>query len=191
MAALVRGRGLRLAPHSPQQLRAHRVEQVVSLEIEPIYQSQRLISAIDFRDDHGPIERNHRARRQRHPLIVDREDLAPVGVRRIARVTVDRVDGGLQLVRTGAIALPGIRAAAPGLPRCAFDPRRCDPGSASCTNAPCASTRAARRASMSSISASSPRTSGSCGISSSNILPSRTASSHNSPRNSSAPDEAL
>jgi hypothetical protein len=56
------------------------------------------------RDRDSAIERDHRARRDRLELIVELENLAPIGIRRISGVAVDRVDRRLDLIRTGTVA---------------------------------------------------------------------------------------
>ena len=117
--------------------------------------------AVDLRDCHRAIQRHHRARREREQLIVEREDLAPVGVAPQLRASLcTALIAACNLVGAGLIARK-----AGAQQRLAFVDPRAIPAprswSASRTNAPLSSTRAARRASMSSISASSPSASGS------------------------------
>ena len=69
-------------PQPAQQVGAHRVKQVVTGQVECIHQSQRLFRAFDFGNHHRAIQRDHGARRQREQLVVEREDLPPVCLRR-------------------------------------------------------------------------------------------------------------
>ena len=65
---------------------------------------QRRFRTFDLRDDDCAIERDHGARRDRLELIVQLENLAPIGIRRSCGVAVDGVDRRLDLIGTGMVA---------------------------------------------------------------------------------------
>ena len=74
------------------------MEHVVVVQRETIHDVERVRGAVYLCQRHCTVEGDDLRRRERVQLIVQREDLAPVGVGRIARVAVDGVDGRLQLV---------------------------------------------------------------------------------------------
>ena len=102
---LVGGRGL-LPPAEPaQQVGAGRVEQVVAVEAQLVDQRRarrrgRRTSATAT----APVERHDGGRARPRQLVVEREDLAPVGVPRRRGVAVHGVDRGLDLVGPGLVA---------------------------------------------------------------------------------------
>ena len=115
------------------------------------------------RDD--PVERDHRPGRHAASSVVEGEDLRPVGVLGARRLVVDGGDRGLHLVR--ADRARGQRA---GDQRDALGdrrgvPARCGPARRAGRGRRRRLVRAGRRASVSSISASSPATSPSSGSS--------------------------
>src|SRR5438270_10025447 len=57
-----------------------------------------------LRDGNGPVERHDRGRGEREELVVEREDLVPVGFGRCDGVAVDGVDRGLELVGTWLVS---------------------------------------------------------------------------------------
>ena len=114
-------------------------------------------------------------------LVVEGDDLRPVGGSRGGGVGVDGGDGGLDLERAGLVA-----AQAGPHQRVALGDELAVPRerswSARRTIEPSGATRAGRRASVSSMSASRPTASGSSGISSTSTRPRRIASAERSTR---------
>jgi len=80
------------------------MEQVISRQVNGVDQMQCSLWAIDFRYGDGAIERNNRAGRNLHQLIVKRKYLSPIGVCSRWRVAVHRIDGRLKLIRAGPIS---------------------------------------------------------------------------------------
>ena len=106
---VVRQRCFGVAPQSSEQVGADRMEQVVATKVEAINEGERSIGTLNLRDRDCAIERHDRARRQRQELVVQLQDLPPVGVRRGRCVAVDGVDRRLELVRARLVepkALP-------------------------------------------------------------------------------------
>jgi hypothetical protein len=92
-----------------QQVGADRVEQVVPAEIEAVHDGEGGGRALDLGHRDRAVERDHRARRDGQQLVVQRQDLIPVGGGRDGRVAVHGADRGLDLVRArlaAAQALP-------------------------------------------------------------------------------------
>ncbi len=90
------------------------MEQVVAVQVQPVDQVQRRRRAVHLGHRDRPVQRRHRARGHGQQLVVQRDDLGPVGGRGVRRVAVHRVDGCLDLVRAGlaaAQALPDQRLA--------------------------------------------------------------------------------
>ena len=137
------------------------------------------------------VELDDRRRIDRREPAVERRDLRPSRSRSgVRRLVVQGRDRRLELVRPRAV-----RAGAPLDERTALlDPVRVPatrgPGPRAARASPVAPTRASRRASWSSISASSPAASGSSGISETRIRASRMASALSSRRTSASPDDA-
>ena len=130
--------------------------------------------ALDLGEHDGTVERDHRARLHDHELVVQGEDLRPVGVaRRATRPSArPRSQPGSDTARAGCGA--GTRAPT-SCPSAMSERSHSDRSwSASSTSEPSAATRAGRRASVSSNSASSPITSGSSGMSSASRRAKRT-----------------
>ena len=163
-----------------EQVRAHRVEAVVAGQaIVAVQRGQQLQPgprALDHRDRHGVVERDHRVGRDRaRAARRGRGSAASRCPRRGRRLVVDRGDRRLQLVRAERARR------ARGDQRDAFVDRRPRPrGRGPARRAARASRRPrcgpARRASVSSISASSPATSPSSGSSACTARVSRIAS---------------
>src|SRR4029077_19233068 len=76
------------------------VVQVVALEIEAIQNFQRRLGTFDLGDRDGAVQRHDCARRHRQELIIELQDLPPVGGGGDRRVAVDGIDRRLNLVRT-------------------------------------------------------------------------------------------
>ena len=124
--------------------------------VQPGEHGQPGARALGHPDGDRAVERDHRVRRGLLEQCVQRGDLRPVGRRRGGRLGVDGRDRGLQLV--GAERSAGERALDQRDPlarsaRGPSAPRSC---SSSGTSAPPAAVRAALRASVRSMSASSP-----------------------------------
>src|SRR5919108_1090578 len=88
------------AAQAPQEVGADRMEQVIAVEVEVVDERQRRIRSLDLRHGDRPVESYYRARGDREELVVEREDLPPVGVGCRRRVAVDGVDRRLDLVGT-------------------------------------------------------------------------------------------
>jgi hypothetical protein len=72
---------------------------VVALQLQVFHEHQRSSGTVHLGHGDRPVERHDRSRRERAELVVQLEDLAPVGVRRGRGVAVDGVDRGLDLIR--------------------------------------------------------------------------------------------
>ena len=111
--------------------------------------------------EHGGGVLAHRVVGEGDEVVVPGEDLRPVGLLGARRVVVQGGDGGLDLVAAGALrtASADCRTRTPSaISRVSHRPRSCR---SSVTIRPSESSRAGRRAWLRSISASSPRASGS------------------------------
>jgi hypothetical protein len=78
------------------------VEQVVAVERgarQAVHDGERGAGTVDLGQRDGAVERRYRARGHDEQLVVQDQDLVPVGGRRRGRVTVHGIDGGLDLVR--------------------------------------------------------------------------------------------
>ncbi len=141
---------------------------------QAVDQRQRGRRAVDLGDRDRPVQRDHRGRGQREQVVVEGDDLAPVGRRARCARPGSRPGPGTGRAGRGA----GTAGRGPGPPR----PGRRPTGSRSCsasgTSVPSGAVRAGRRDSTSSMSPSSPSTSGSSGISSASRRPSRIPSAH-------------
>src|SRR6185437_7885464 len=71
---------LDVAAEAAQQVGPHGVEEVVVIEVELIYRGERLIWPVHLGYGYGAIERRYRARCECHELIIQLEDLPPVGL---------------------------------------------------------------------------------------------------------------
>src|SRR3954471_5886702 len=102
---LVGGGGLGVAAQAPQEVGADGVEYVVAVEVERVHQREGGAGAAELGHRHGAVECDDGARGERQQLVVERDDLAPVGVGRGRRVAVDGLDRRLDLVGAGLVAL--------------------------------------------------------------------------------------
>jgi hypothetical protein len=100
----VRLRGFRVAPQTPQEIRARRVVEAVALQIaglpDRLDEPQALGEAAAHRDRDGVVQRHDRRGRVLEENRVERLDLAPVGLGRGLRARMEGADRGLELVRT-------------------------------------------------------------------------------------------
>jgi hypothetical protein len=97
-----------VAAEAAQQVGSGRVEQVVAVQArktQVVHRGQACRRAADLGQRDGAVERDDRRRRQRVQLVVERRDGAPVGAVKGGGEGVDRVDGGLELVRARLTAL--------------------------------------------------------------------------------------
>src|SRR5581483_8579658 len=101
--SLIRALCLDVAAEAAQEVGPDRVEEVVVGQVESLYRGQRLGGSLDLGDGNRTIERRHGARRDRHELIIQLQDLSPIGLPDAARIAVDRIDGCLNLVRPGPV----------------------------------------------------------------------------------------
>ena len=153
-----------VAPEPPQQVCPGRVEQVVLVKVESVEDGQRRPGPSDLGQGDGPVHGDDGRWRHRQQLVVQGEDLAPVGRLDRGGVGVDRVDRGLDLVRARAGCGGGRRARSRGPPRSARGPTTAGPGRGAGRGSRLPANRAAQRDSVNSRSASSPATSASSGI---------------------------
>ena len=99
----------RCAARGAQQIGADGVEQVVALERQGIETASAGAGTVDLGERDGAVQRRRRGPRgERDQLVVEREDLPPVGVlARVRGVAVDRVDRRLDLVGPGLVRAAG------------------------------------------------------------------------------------
>ena len=115
-------------------------------------------------DGDGPVEGGHRVGAQGEELVVEGDDLGPVGGRGAGGVGVDGGDGGLDLERTGLVAAQAARTRVwPSV--MSGRSQRVRSWSARRIIDPSGAVRAGRRASVSSVRARRPTASGSSGMS--------------------------
>jgi hypothetical protein len=79
---LVRRRGFVVAAHAPEQIGANRVEHVIAIElgaVEAIDERQCRMRSLDFGYHNRTVERDDGAWCDRQELIVQPQDLSPVG----------------------------------------------------------------------------------------------------------------
>ena len=190
----VRGCGLRAAPEPSQQVGTCRMEVRVARERplvgEPVHHRQADRRTVGERHGHGVVEADHRRGIELDEGLIQRGDLGPIRGGRIGGLVVEGRDGGLQLVRPDptrrqdrlderpALGDRGLVPAGPVLVLEQDEARRQGP------------TRASRRASWSSMSASNPAASGSSGSSETTVRASRIASALSSRRIRASPDDA-
>lgn len=79
------------------------MKDVVPAEINAVHDGERGGRILDFGHGDGTVERDHRARRDHHELVVQLQNLSPVGSRRHRRITVHGADRRLDLVRAGPV----------------------------------------------------------------------------------------
>jgi len=87
----------------PEQVGADGVVHVVPAELKAVHDGERDGRILDFSHCDGPVQRDHRARRDDHELVVQLQDLTPVGSGRHRRVAVHGADRRLDLVRAGSV----------------------------------------------------------------------------------------
>ena len=75
---VVRQGGLGVAAQAPEQVGTDRVEQVIAIEIEAVDERERRMRSVDFGHGDRAVQRDDRARRDRHELVVELQDLPPV-----------------------------------------------------------------------------------------------------------------
>src|SRR5712691_3427247 len=102
--ALVGGRGLAVSAEPPEQIGSGGVEGLVVVQVQFVDQSERCRGALNLADRDGSVEGNDRRGGDRKQLVVQGDDLRPVGLFECGSVRVHGVDGGLQLVRAGLVA---------------------------------------------------------------------------------------
>jgi hypothetical protein len=101
---IVRTSGFVGAPESAKQIGANGVEQVVAIKAQRIDERQRGAGTLDFGDRDGAVKCDDGSRSHHDELVVERENLAPVGLCCCGRVAVHGVDRGLNLIRPRRIA---------------------------------------------------------------------------------------
>jgi len=80
------------------------VERVVVVEVQLVHQSERCSRALHLTDGDGAVEGHHRRGGDREQLVVQGDDLRPVGLLDRRSICIDGVDCGLDLIRTGLVA---------------------------------------------------------------------------------------
>ena len=96
--------GLGRPVQAAQQVRPGGVERVVAVEIEAVDQRERYVRAVDLAHRDGSVQRDDWRRRDGEKLVVERDDLRPVGRLDRVGVGVHRIYGRLNLVRAGPVA---------------------------------------------------------------------------------------
>ncbi len=77
--SLVGERRLGGAAQTSQQVGADGMEQVVAVEVEAVDEGERRIRSFDLGHRDRPVERDDRGRGERQQLVVQLQDLPPVG----------------------------------------------------------------------------------------------------------------
>ena len=78
--AFVGGRGLAVAAQPPEQIGSGGVEGVVAVQVQLVHQRERGGRAVDLADGDGAVEGDDRGRGDREQLVVEGDDLRPVGL---------------------------------------------------------------------------------------------------------------
>ena len=102
--ARVRRGCFRRAAQASQEVGADGVKKVVHRDLCGIDEAQRRFRSLDFRHRDGAVQRDDRVRVELQEMVVESNDLRPVGGRRRARLAVHGLDRGLDLV--GARRVP-------------------------------------------------------------------------------------
>jgi hypothetical protein len=80
------------------------VVRVVAVQVQPVGQAEPDLRTLQFGHRDRAVQRDHRWRSQRQQLVVERDDLTLIGFLHSGRITVDSVDGSLNLIRPGLVA---------------------------------------------------------------------------------------
>src|SRR5712691_1271694 len=102
--ALVGSRGVARSAEPPKQIGSGGVEGLVVVQVQFVDQSERRRGALNLADRDGSVEGNDRRGGDGKQLVVQGDDLRPVGLFECGSVRVHGVDGGLELIRTGLVA---------------------------------------------------------------------------------------
>src|SRR5215207_11045809 len=102
---LVGGRGLAVPAQPPKPTGSRGVERMVVVQVQLVHQGQRSSGALHLADGDGTVEGHDRRGRDRKQLVVEGDDLRPVGLLDCCGVRVHCVYGGLDLIRTGLVAV--------------------------------------------------------------------------------------
>ena len=124
--AFVGCRGLTVSTESPQQICSRGVERVVVVQVQLVHQRKRSRGASHLANGDGAVEGYDRCGGEREQLVVQGDDLRPVGLLDCGSIRMNSVDGGLELISTGLVAA---KAPANARPRSAGQRR--GPGPAS------------------------------------------------------------
>ena len=104
---VVRDNGFGVATGAGEQVGARGVVGLVvgeSLVVDLVEGGEAGIGTVELGDRDGAVEIDDRAGSQLGELVVERDDLCPVGRRRGGGVGVDGGDGGVDLIRAGLVA---------------------------------------------------------------------------------------
>src|SRR5437870_1337505 len=82
----------------PEEIRSGGVEWVVVAKVQLVYQAQCRSRALHLADGDGPVEGNDRRGGDRKQLVIEGDDLRPVGLLHRQGVGMHGVDSGLQQV---------------------------------------------------------------------------------------------
>src|SRR5207244_6659534 len=96
--------GLTVSTEPTKQVGSHGVERVVIIQVQFVDQSKRSIGAVHLADGDGAVEGYDRRGGDREQLVVQGDDLRPVGLLECRGVRMHGVDRGLELVRTRLVA---------------------------------------------------------------------------------------
>src|SRR4029078_2852373 len=115
--ARVGGCRLRVAAEAAKKIGAYGVKELVAIEVmamrvKCVDDSECDVRTVHLADRDRAIERDDRARHEGKQLIVQLQDLTRVPCRCRGRVTMDGVDGGLDLIRARPVAAEAVPDAA-------------------------------------------------------------------------------
>src|SRR5947209_14590187 len=100
---LVGGRGLAVSAQPPKEIGSRGVEGVVVVQPQFVHQSKRGIRALQLADGDSAVEGHNRRGGDRKQLVIESDDLRPVGLLERRRVCMHSVDCGLELIWTGSV----------------------------------------------------------------------------------------
>ena len=97
----VGGRGLAVSAQPLQQVGSCGVVWVVVVEVQLVHQGQRSRRALHFSDSDGAVEGHDGSGGDGKQLVLQGDDLGPVGLLDGPSICMDSVDGRLELIGTG------------------------------------------------------------------------------------------
>src|SRR5207248_2709522 len=101
---LVGGGGLAMPAESLKQIRPRGVEGEVPLQVQLIHQNERGSGPAQLTDGNGAVEGDDRGGSDRKQVVVQGDDLRPVGVHGCLGIRMHGIYGRLELICTGLVA---------------------------------------------------------------------------------------